>query len=219
MAGIGFLSTAFGVSQLKQRSDYYDLAMSNRPLNSIEPERTRLIVEYIRGLAADSQKENKEIAEAQKAPMNSAIYSPESFADQEAMRSTLGRLATFTQIDFRYAAKLQAESEDFHRKMARCDPEYLKSWDAEKRDQDELEKSANQLERDWFISVNALYAYGEQHAREIKATDGKISISNPIVRQTFNDLLGRSKALHEQLETIVQQEVRNRQAAKAHIAR
>ena len=64
MAVTALLFTAVGVSLVKQRNDFFDLAMSNRPLSSIKPERTRLVVEYIRRDAADSQEENKVMAGA-----------------------------------------------------------------------------------------------------------------------------------------------------------
>lgn len=62
-----------------------------------------------------------------------------------------------------------------------------------------LEQSTNHLEHDWFTSVHALYAYGEQHAQQIRVKDGKTSISNTTVRDKFDDLLGRNKAMHKKL--------------------
>jgi len=101
--------------------------------------------------------------------------------------------------------------------MSACDPEYLKSWDADRTDYEEMQKSANQLERDWFASVYVLYSYAEQHSRQIQLKKGEISISNPTIRQKFDDLFGQSKALHEKLVSVVQGEVKRQQQAKAHI--
>lgn len=219
MAVIALLITAVGASLVKQRNSYFELAMSDTPLSSIEPERERLVVEYIRRAAANSQEENKAMAEAQKVPINPAVYSPGSFVTQDAMRRTVSLLAAYTGIDFGYFAKQDAVREDFHRKMAACDPEYLKSWDADRGSQDELEKSANQLEHDWLASVDTLYSYTERHADQIKVKQGKISIPNKLVRDEFDDLLGHSKALHEKLESVVQEELRLQQQAKASAGR
>jgi hypothetical protein len=102
--------------------------------------------------------------------------------------------------------------------MAVCDAEYLKRWDAERKEQEDREKSANQLEHDWLASVNVLYLFAEQHTREIAVDEGKTSISDPAVRKNFNDLLAQSKRLHERLESTVQEEVRLQKQAKARIA-
>jgi len=102
--------------------------------------------------------------------------------------------------------------------MTACDSKYLKQWDAERQEQEDSEKSANQLEHDWFASVNSLYDYADQHAGEIAVRDGKISISDETLRTTFDALLDRSKALHGKLESTVQEEVRLQQQANAKIA-
>ncbi len=217
LAVVAFLSTILGVSLIKQRNGYLDLAMSDTPLSSIQPERKRIVVELIRRSAANSQEENKAMAEAQKVPLNPAVYSAESFASQQVIDSTLTHLATYTEIDFQYFAKQQAAQGDFRRKMTVCDAEYLRTWEAERRDQEDMEKSVDQLEHDWFASVNALYSYGRQHNREIEVKGENISISNPTVCQTFDDLFRRSKALHEKLENSVQEEVRHQQQAKARL--
>jgi hypothetical protein len=217
MAVIAVFSTFVGVSLVKKRNNYYDLAMSNKPLSSIEPERKRLVVEYLRRAAANSQDENKAMAEAQKRPIDPAVYSTESFSSQEVMRSTLAQLTTYTQIDFDFSAKQQAVREDFRRKMKACDPGYLKSWDDDSTGYEQMQQSANQVEHDWFASVTALYSYGEQHARQIDVKGGKVSISDPDVGRKFDDLLNESKALHDKLESVVHDEVRRQQQSKAEI--
>ena len=218
LAAVSFLLTILGVSSVKHRNEYAELAVSDTPLSSIEPERKRLVVELLRRTAAISQEENKKIAEAQKVPMNPVVYSPESFTDQKTIQSTVGQLANYSEIDFQYFAQQQSAREDFHRKMTACDSEYLKKWDADRREQEQTEKSASQLEHDWFASVKTLYDYAEQHARQIAVKDGKISISDNTVRTTFDGLLDRSKALHDNLESTVREEVRLQQLAKAKIA-
>lgn len=130
----------------------------------------------------------------------------------------MAQLAKYVEIDFRYFAQQQSARADFSRKMTACDSKYLKQWDAERQEQEDSEKSANQLEHDWFASVNSLYDYADQHAGEIAVRDGKISISDETLRTTFDALLDRSKALHGKLESTVQEEVRLQQQANAKIA-
>ena len=70
LAVVCFLSMIFGVSSSRHRNEYADLALSDTPLSSIEPDQKRLVVEFLRRTAANSQEENKAIADAQKVPMN-----------------------------------------------------------------------------------------------------------------------------------------------------
>ena len=135
------------------------------------------------------------------------------------MHSTLALLTKDAQIDFGYFARQQAARDDFRRKMMACDPGYLKTWDADRNNQDGLAESANQVEHDWFASVTALYAYASQHSREIEVKSGRIVISNVDVRQTFNHLFERSTALHEKLEAVVQEEVKQQEKARTDVGR
>lgn len=218
LAFLAFLSTTVGVRLASTRNEFERIAMSDTPLNRIEPEQKRLVVELIRRTAAISQEENKAMAEAQKVPMNPVVYAPESFANKQTIQSTLVQLANYAEIDFEYFDKQQSARADFRRKMAACDTAYLKKWDAERKEQEDREESANRLEHDWLASVNALYLYAEQHTGDIAVEDGKTSISDATVRENFDNLLAQSKLLHERLESTVQEEIRLQKLAKARIA-
>jgi hypothetical protein len=218
LAIASFLAILLGVSLVKHRNEYADLAMSNTPLAQIRPERKRLIVELIRRTAAISREENTVLAEAQKVPMNPQVYSPESFANKQTMEATLAQLTKYAEIDFKYFDEQKGAREDFRRKMADCDAEYLKEWNADRKAQEDSEASANRLEHDWFASVSALYLFAEQNAGEITVKDEKTSISNPAVRVSFDDdLFAKSKALHEKLESTAQDEIRQQNQVKERI--
>lgn len=218
LAIAAFLATLLGLSLVQQRNEYAGLAMSDVPLAQIEPERKRIVVELIRRTAEISQEENNSMAEVQKVPMNPAVYTPESFANKQIMQSTLAQLTKYSEIDFQYYAKTQDLRQDFRRKMAACDAEYLKSWDAGRKEQEDKDQSTNRLEHDWLTSVNALYVFAEQHAGDIAVKDGKVSVPNPAVREIFNNLLAQSKALHARLESTVQEQVKAQKQAQAEIA-
>ena len=217
LATAAFLATILGVSIVKHQNAYESLALSDTPLTSIEPEQKRLVVELIRRTAANSKEENKAMAEAQKVPMNPAVYSPDSFANPQAIQSTLAHLTIYAEIDFQYFTKQQSVREDFRRKMMVCDPKFLSKWDTQRQGQEDTEKAADQLEHEWFASVKSLYDYAEQYARNIAVIDGRISISDVAVRQRFNGLLDQSKSLHEKLESAVREEVQLQRKAKANI--
>lgn len=127
-------------------------------------------------------------------------------------------LTSYTEIDFQYFAMQESAREDFRRKMAICDPEYLKSWDAKQQEQEALDKATNQLEHDWVASVKSLYDYAGQHTRDIIVKGGHIAISDVDVHQIFNDRLDRSKALHSKLLSSVREQAKHQQTLKAQLA-
>ncbi len=218
LAVVCCLLTILGVSSVRHHNEYADLAFSDTPLSSIEPEQKRLVVELIRCTAANSQEENKALAEAQKVPMNPPVYSPESFANQQVIQSTMAHLTKYADIDFQYFGKQQSAREDFRRKMAVIDPEYLKSWNAKRQEQEAADKATDQLEHDWFASVESLYNYAAQHTQEISVKDGRIAPSANAIRQAFNDQLDWSKALHDKLQSSVKEQVRRQQESRAQLA-
>jgi hypothetical protein len=194
---IAFASTAVCVLATSHHSNYLDLAMSNRPLSSIDPEQTRLVVELLRGRAANSRENDKLLAEARRSPLNPALYSADSFAGAAVMKSTVERLTYFIEADFQYSEKQQALMQDFRQKMAQSDPAYLRSWDATRQEQETAEASAEKLEHEWLKSVQSLYAYAEDHTREISLKDGKLHFSAPAVQTTFAQQMTDSTALHD----------------------
>ena len=218
LAVASLLVTLVGVSLLKHRNGYADLASSNIPLSRIEPEQKRLVVELIRRTAANSQEENKEMAEALKEPMNPSVYSPASFVSQQVIDSTMMHLKKYTAIDSDYFGKQQSAREEFKRKMALSDPQFLESWNAKRQQQELLDKETYELERDWFASVQQLYGYAAQHTKEISVKSGGLVIPNTTVRDAFNKQLEHSEALHTRLVSSVQEQVKRKQELKAQLA-
>jgi hypothetical protein len=150
--------------------------------------------------------------------MNPSVYSPESFANSQAIQSTVGTLTKLVSIDFQYSASQQSAKQDFRQKMAVCDAQYLRQWDAERQEQEATEKATEQLEHEWFASIESLYGYALQHSGQIEAKDGHIVITSADVREAFNNELNRSKALHRDLLSSEQGLAKRQQQAKARIA-
>ncbi len=143
LAILALLSTVLGLKLLHQRNDYADIAISDKPLSTIEPEQKRLVVELIRRTAVISQEENKAMAEAQKVPMNPVVYAPESFRDKEIIGFRLARLTNYEEIDFQSFDKQQSASGTLPSgRWESCDAEYLQKWDAERKEQEDREKSS-----------------------------------------------------------------------------
>lgn len=218
LAVASLLVTIVGIRLLKHRNGYLDLASSDIPLSRIEPEQKRLVVELIRRTAANSQEENKAMAEALKEPMNPSVYSPASFGSPQLIGSTMTHLKKYSAIDFDYFGKQQSAREEFKRKMAFSDPQFLESWNAKRQQQELLDKKTNELEHDWFASVQQLYDFAAQHTKEISLKNGGLVISNTTIRDAFNRQLEHSKALHTKLVSSVQEQVKRQQGLKAQLA-
>ena len=208
------LLTVFGISKVSHHNEYLDLALSDTPLSRIEPEQKRLVVELIRQTEANSQEEDKEMAELQKNSINPPVYSPESFANKQVMESTVAQVARYAEVDSQYYGKQQAAREQFRQKMASVDPSYLASWNTKRQDQEAIEKTTILMERDWLAGLELLYDYAAQHVQEISVKDGKIVIPSDSVRKAFNEQLDRSKALHDKLVSSVQEQSQRQQELK-----
>lgn len=196
LAVISALVTVIAANSIPVRNDYLGLALSGKPLNEIQPEQKRLVVELIRNRAAMSQEYDRSIAEAKKHPMSPALYTPESFASVEVMRSTSDTLQKYLQMDLDYYAKLQQSIADFRRKMERVDPVYLKSWDQQQTDQERLQASTVALEQQWMASVVALYGFAETHYDEVKLY-GSPAEHDDSADEEFKKQLAASKALFD----------------------
>lgn len=200
----GFSATALTVSHVAHHDSDIDLAMSDTPLDSIQPPRTRLLVELIRQTAANSRENDKVIAEARKHPLDPQVYSPESFSSVDVMNRTVARLTQLVTADADYYGKQQAAQRHFREQMATVDPAYLESWDKARAPQENFEAATEELQKEWLESVKALYDYAARHHGELLIRDGKVQFSTPGTNVAFNDQMNRSKALHDKLLSAVQ---------------
>jgi hypothetical protein len=203
----GFSATALTVSHVAHHDSDLDLAMSDTPLDSIQPPRTRLIVELIRQTAANSRENDKVIAEARKHPLDPEVYSPQSFSSVDVMNRTVARLTAFVAADAEYYGKQQSAQRHFREQMAIVDPAYLESWNNSRSPQASADATTEEVQGEWLESVKALYDYAAGHYGELLIRDGKVQFSTPGTNVAFNDQMVRSKALHDKLLSAVQRGV------------
>ncbi|HEY5213266.1 MAG TPA: hypothetical protein VIJ38_09615, partial [Acidobacteriaceae bacterium] len=117
--------------------NYLAVALSDIPLNKIEPDRKRLIVELIRQNKAASD-ENSRIAKTMK-PISPALYSVDSFANKTAMESTSSQLKQAYDVDKAYGEAKDQARQAFHDQMQKIDPDYLRGFDSRMQEDDSLE--------------------------------------------------------------------------------
>jgi len=216
-AGLAVLAATVmtvGIISVPTHNDYVDLAFSNIPLNQIHPERKALVVELIRRKAANSR-EYSSISSKVK-PLSPALYSPESFANQDVIDRTIGQLKMSTDADFAYYAKQQDAEKDFREKMSEVDPNYLKALDAINAE-DMKEKTTVQLEEQWFSSTASLYNYAAAHHDEIEFRDGVLKFANIKAQTEFNQGLEKCKTLHAELLDRVSESFRDKEKERARI--
>jgi hypothetical protein len=173
--------------------NYLAVALSDTPLNKIKPDRKRLVVELIRQNKAASD-ENSRIAKSLK-PISPALYSVESFSSKAAMESTSSQLKQAYNIDKAYAAAKHEARHNFHDKMQRVDPDYLRDFEVKMQKDDSAEAAIEAEEAKWVESVSILYDYAAAHASNISINNGgHLLIANEVVKQSLLQQLNASTA-------------------------
>jgi hypothetical protein len=145
------------------------------------------------------------------------IHTPESFANGQVIESTITRLTKSTDADFQYSQKQQAVMSEFRQKMAKVDPEYLRSWDIERQGQEAAEQRAIRLEREWLASAVSLYGYAGSHSKQISLKNGQLEFATDAVRLEFNSKQDESRDLYQKWQDVIQELARHQQQARAKI--
>lgn len=176
--------------------NYLAVALSDAPLNEITPDRKRLVVELIRQNKAASD-ENSRIAKSMK-PISPALYSGGSFASKAAMESTSSQLKQAYDIDQAYAAAKHQARQDFHNKMQRVDPNYLRGFESRMQPDDALEATIEAEEAKWVASAMSLYDFAATHASDITVdSGGHLVIANEELKQRLLQQINASTVLKQ----------------------
>jgi len=200
------------------RNGYFELALSGTPLNEIQPEQKRLVVELIRRRILNSRDYDRARAEVHNKPLSPALYSPESYVNVDVNHRTISELQKYAEVDFEYSSKQELAKAEFRTKMARIDPTYLQSWDSQRQDQQALETSMISLEKQWLDSVVVLYEFAAKHIEVIKLQGGKLLFSDPAIEQTFQRQQDASEALCSRLKEQSKELITRERQSRSHIA-
>jgi hypothetical protein len=206
---ISGLLTAAGVYSISERNNYVELALSSIPLNEIHPEQKALVVEFLRRRAADSR--DYEQLATQIKPISPALYSPDSFASEDIIRRVLEEYKKVVAADFAYHEQLERTMSDFRNKMMKIDPDYLKSFEAARQEQETREQKAFQLQQECETATQGLYEYAGAHTKEITVSDGEVHFANDGVRKEFSRQLKNSKSLYAQGQESFQELLKRQQ--------
>jgi hypothetical protein len=195
LVGLSGLITTISIAATPS-DNYLAVALSDTPLNEITPDRKRLVVELIRQNKAASD-ENSRIAKSMK-PISPALYSVGSFASKAAMESTSSQLKQAYDIDQAYAAAKHQARQDFHNKMQRVDPNYLRGFESRMQADDVLEASIEAEEAKWIASAMSLYDLAGSHASDITVdSGGHLVIANEELKQRLLQQIDASTVLKQ----------------------
>ncbi|MGD1212590.1 MAG: hypothetical protein ABR973_14675 [Candidatus Acidiferrales bacterium] len=210
----GLLTTA-GVYSIPERNDYVELALSSIPLDQIHPERKALVIELMRRRIAESR--DYEHVAAQMKPVSPPLFSPNSFASENIIRSSLEQLKKSNSVDLAYHEQQERTTNEFRSKMMKVDPDYLRSFDAGLHEQEAREAKALDLEQQYVAATLALYGYADTHTRDIVVKDGQLRFANDSVRTEFSRQLESSKSLYQQWQETFQELARQQQQTRKQV--
>jgi len=115
------------------------------------------------------------------------------------MASPVLQLTKYSDMDFGYAQKQREASSEYRQKMAKVDPEYLRSWNTARERQQAAEQSCIDLEREWLDSILELYRYAEGHSTEVVLKNGSLEFASPAHHQQFDEKDEEGKVLYRTL--------------------
>jgi hypothetical protein len=200
---VSVLLSAIGLYATAERNEYAELAFSNIPLDQIHPEQKALVVDLLRQMAADSR-ENAQMA-AQIKPITPSVYSPESFANANVIRSVSDEYRSAAEEDAARHEKQIRIMTDFRTRMATVDPDYLKSFEAAGQYRNSLEAKNYELEREALAATLGLYEYAATHLKDITLKDGELRFADSEVETQFSRQLALCKALNKRWQEIRQE--------------
>jgi hypothetical protein len=206
------LLTELGIHSIPAQNDYLELALSNTPLSEIHPPQKAIVVELIRRNAAASKEYGRVAVETK--PISPPLFSTGSFADQSVIKSVSSQFKKAADLDFAYYAQQQQSMAEFREKMMKADPDYLRSFDAARQEEELANNKAIELLRECTSVTLALYGYAAKHAPEIAVKNGQLVFSNENVRGEFDRQLENSKSLLQKWDVAHSNQVRLQQLAE-----
>ncbi len=178
-------------------------ATSSKPINAIKPESRAILVQLLRTRLQNSREDSA--AASRFKPITPALYSAESFENENVIQSVKGQVEAAASLDISYAGKQQEAMDEFRTKMSKADPAYLASFEAQRRGADDEFARALLLEKQWLEATNALYDFADANQKVMKLKGNQLVFSDPRVKATFEeekqhsaDLLNRMQAIQKQ---------------------
>jgi hypothetical protein len=180
-----------------------DEAVSSEPISSIKPESRAILVQLLRTRLQNSREYNA--AASRFKPITPALYSAESFENENVIQSVKNQVEAAASLDITYAGKQQEAMDEFRARMSKADPSYLESFEAQRKGADDEFAKALLQEKQWLDTTNALYDFAAANLKMMKVKGNQLVFSDPRVKATFEgdkehavDLLNKVQAMEKQ---------------------
>ena len=162
-----------------------DEAVSSKPLSTIKPESRAVLVQLLRTRLQNSREYNA--AASHFKPITPALYSAESFGNENVIQSVKSQVEAAASLDISYAGKQQEAMDEFRTRMSKADPAYLASFDAQRKGADDEFAKALLQEKQWLEATNALYNFAAANQKIMKLKGNQLVFSDPRLKATFED--------------------------------
>jgi hypothetical protein len=180
-----------------------DEAASSKPINAIKPESRAILVRLLRTRLQNSREYSA--AASRFKPITPALYSTESFENEDVIQSVKSQVGAAASLDISYAGKQQEAMDDFRARMTKADPAYLESFEAQRKGADDEFAKALLQEKQWLEATNALYDFASANQKIMKLKGNQLVFTDSRVKAIFEDdkahsvdLLNKVQAMEKQ---------------------
>jgi len=186
-------------------------AVSSKPIGAIKPESRAIFVQLLRTRLQNSREYNADASRFK--PITPALYSAESFENENVIQSVKGQVEAAASRDIAYSNQQQDAMNDFRTKMSEADPAYLQSFEAQRKGMDdEYAKASSQIAQ-WLEATVDLYDFVAANHKTIKLNGNELVFSDPTIKATFDDRKKHSTDLLDKIRATEKgQEERQRKA-------
>lgn len=180
-----------------------DEATSAKPISAIKPESRAILVQLLRTRLQNSREYNADASRFK--PITPALYSAESFENENVIRSVKSQVEAAASLDIKYAGKQQDAMDEFKARMSKADPAYLESFEAQRKGADDEFAKASLQEKQWLDATDTLYDFAAANQKSMKLKGSQLVFSDPRVKATFEnnkeqavDLLNKLRAIQKE---------------------
>lgn len=186
-------------------------AVSSTPVSAIRPESRAILVQLLRTRLQNSREQTA--AASRLKPITPALYSAESFENENVIQSVKSQVETAASFDLSYADKQQAAMNEFRARMSKVDPAYLESFEAERKEANEEFAKASSQEKQWLEATTALYDFAAANHGMMGLKGNQLFFSDSSVKASFEGKKERAIDLLNQLQASEKEEEKRQEKA------
>jgi hypothetical protein len=191
-------------------------AVSSTPISAIKPESRAILVQLLRTRLQNSREQTA--AASRIKPITPALYSAESFENENVIQSVRSQVEAAASFDLSYADKQQAAMNEFRARMSKADPAYLESFEAQRKEADDEFAKASSREKQWLEATTALYDFAAANQNMMKLKGNQLVFSDPRVKTIFEDEKQHSADLLNKMQAMQKQQAERQEKALSDVS-